>query len=93
MANKTIIKKPMITEKASLMSALGTYVFLVEKAAAAPEVKKAVEAIYKVHVVRVRMINIPGKMRRIGRNLAQVPGYRKAVVTLKKGETIDLATA
>jgi large subunit ribosomal protein L23 len=93
MANKTLVKKPIITEKASNLSSFNQYVFLVEKTATGPEVKKAIEATYKVKVATVRTLNLPSKMKRIGRNLFERPGYRKAIVTLKKGEKLDLLTA
>lgn len=93
MADKTLIKKPLITEKASNMASFNQYVFLVTAKATAPEIKKAVEATYKVKVQAVRTINLPSKMKRIGRNLFERPMIRKAVVTLKKGEKLDLLTA
>ncbi len=93
MTNKDIIIRPVITEKASNLGAVNQYVFLVKAGAPAPEVKKAVEQLYKVKVVKVHTINIPSKMKRIGRNLHERAGYRKAVVTLKKGEKLDILTA
>ena len=93
MADKTLIKKPLITEKASSLVAYNQYVFLVESHATGPEVKKAVEATYKVKVATVRTINLPRKTKRIGRNLFERPQIRKAIVTLKKGEKLDLMTA
>lgn len=93
MADKTLIKKPLITEKTSDMAAFNTYVFLVTAKATGPEVKKAVEAMYKVKVESVRTINLPSKMKRIGRNLFERAMIRKAIVTLKKGEKLDLLTS
>ena len=93
MADKTLIKKPLITEKASSLVAYNQYVFLVEPRATGPEIKKAVEATYKVKVAAVRTINLPRKTKRIGRNLFERPQIRKAIVTLKKGEKLDLMTA
>lgn len=93
MADKTLIIKPLITEKASSLGAMNQYVFLVTAGATGPEVKKAVEATYKVKVATVRTINLPSKMKRIGRNLFERPGIRKALVTLKKGEKLDILTA
>jgi len=93
MADKTLILKPMITEKATALSQLNQYVFLVAKNATVPEVKKAIELIYKVKVAKVRSINIPSKTKRIGRTIGVKSGYRKAIVTLKKGEKLDVLTA
>ncbi len=86
--NKFLIKNPIITEKATDLSALGKYIFLVEKGAAKPEIKKAVEGIYKVNVVDVQVINTRPKPRK-GRFPGEKPGYRKAIVTLKKGQKLD----
>ncbi len=93
MAQKALILKPLITEKASALAAFNQYVFLVTAKAAAPEIKKAVESIYKVKVVAVRSINVPSKVKRMGRSMGEKPGYRKAIVTIKKGEKLDVLTA
>jgi len=91
MAAPFLIKKPWVTEKAGLMSSAGKYVFMVQDDATKPEIKKAVKAIYKVDVVAVNVINRPSKKKRFGRGLkgAQQP-YRKAIVTLKEGQKIDI---
>ena len=93
MADKTLIKHPHITEKASMLAENNQYVFVVAKEATAPEVKKAITAIYKVKVDGVRMINAKSKEKRYGRAMGTKPGYRKAIVTLKKGEKLDILTA
>jgi large subunit ribosomal protein L23 len=93
MADKTLVKRPIITEKASNLGAINQYVFLVENNATGPEVKKAIEATYKVKVTAVRTINVPSRVKRVGRNIGEKPGYRKAIVTLKKGEKLDILTA
>jgi len=85
------IKKPWITEKAGIMSADGKYVFVVKNGASKPEVKKAIKAIYKVDVVSVNMVNRPAKTKRFGAGrTGGQQGFRKAIVTLKKGQKIDL---
>ena len=87
-----LIKKPWVTEKAGNLGAVRQYVFLVDGAATKPEVKKAVEALYKVNVVSVNIVNRPAKRKRfrgILRNAGD--GQRKAVVTLKDGQKIDIA--
>lgn len=88
--NKFLIQHPIISEKAIQMSSLGKYVFLVAKSANAPEVKKAVEGIYKVNVEKIHMLNTKPKRRRLGRSVGVKPGYKKAVVTLKKGQKLDI---
>lgn len=88
--NKFIIKRPLITEKATQMSNMGKYLFLVEDWATAPEVKKAIKEIYKVEVERVQTINTRPKPRRLGKSVGVKPGYKKAIVTLKAGQKLDI---
>jgi large subunit ribosomal protein L23 len=90
MAHLFVIKKPFVTEKTAAMSASGKYVFVVDGGATKPEVKKAVEAQYKVHVTKVEVINTRPKERRRGRVIGTRSGFKKAVVTLKKGEKLDI---
>jgi large subunit ribosomal protein L23 len=93
MADKTLIKHPHITEKSSMLGQDNQYVFVVAAGATAPEVKKAIVAIYKVKVAAVRMINTKPKEKRLGRSIGIKPGIRKAIVTLRKGEKLDIMTA
>jgi len=90
MANKFLVKNPLITEKATAESSLGKYTFLVDKKANKPEVKKAVEGIYKVKVTRVNIVNARPKSRRLGRTMGVKPGYKKAIVTLAAGQKLDI---
>lgn len=92
MANTSLIKKPWITEKATAVAATANqYVFLVNKDASKPEIKKAVSALYKVDVIEVNVVNRPPKRKRFGGNRKGVQeGYRKAIVTVKKGQKIDI---
>lgn len=90
MSNKFLIKNPIISEKATQLSALGKYVFLVNKNATSPEIKKALEEIYKVNVTNVSVVNVKSKQRRLGRSVGTKPGYKKAVVTLKAGQKLDV---
>ncbi len=82
--------KPWITEKAHALMALGEYIFHVSKRASKIQIKKAVEDLYKVKVTKVRMINIPAKKRIQGRIVGKKSSYRKAIITLKKGDKIEL---
>lgn len=90
MNNKFLIKNPIISERATQMSHLGKYVFLVEDGATKPEIKKALEEIYKINVEKVHVINARPKPRRSGRFEGIKPGYRKAIVTLKEGQKLDI---
>ncbi len=90
MTDAFIIKKPWITEKATSLTPHGQYVFMVKSGATKPEVKKAVKALYKVDVVAVNIMNRHPKRKRFGMKKGVQEGYRKAVVTLKDGQKIDL---
>ena len=85
-----IIKVPLITEKGSLIGEKSNQVlFKVQPDANKIEVKKAVEALFRVSVVKVRMIRYLGKVRRVGRTSGRLPQWKKAYVTLKEGDKID----
>ncbi|HOK80985.1 MAG TPA: 50S ribosomal protein L23 [bacterium] len=84
-----IIKYPLVTEKATAAEKENKYMFAVDKKARKTQIKMAIEQIYKVNVVSVAVINMPGKKRRY--RLSQEgyrPSYKKAIVTLKEGEKI-----
>lgn len=88
--NKFLIKNPIISEKATQFSHMRKYVFLVADGAAKPEIKKAVEGIYKVNVENIQVINARPKPKYAGRYVGVKPGYRKAIVTLKEGQKLDI---
>ena len=83
-----ILHRHHLSEKTNTLSATGRYVFKVAKTTNKIEVRKAVEAVYNVHVDRVNMINVQGKKRRQGRTVGRTQNWKKAVVTLKTGERI-----
>jgi len=85
-----ILKNPLITEKGTELSSLNKYVFEVSSGANRIEVKKAVEELYGVTVLKVNMMNFQGKKRRYGRNIGRTRDFRKAIVTLRQGDTIQL---
>ncbi len=90
-----ILIRPLITEKmTNLSAAQGKYGFLVNPASNKIEIAKAIEKRFNVHVVSVRTINHPGKMktqfRKSGRFSGKTAKYKKAIVSLKEGETIEL---
>lgn len=87
----TIIKYPLVTEKATALANQDKYLFVVAKNAKKTQIKMAVEHIYKVSVVSVAIMNMPGKKRRY--RLSQEgyrPSYKKAIVTLKEGDKIAI---
>lgn len=79
-----------ITEKATRMQERGTYFFKVLLSANKRDIKKAVEKMYGVHVRAVSVLNVRGKRLRVGRHEGKSPHWRKAMVTLKEGETITI---
>jgi large subunit ribosomal protein L23 len=89
----TILLQPRISEKSAKLSQSGKYVFNVKKAANKVEIKKAVEGAYKVNVVQVNIVNNKGKIRNYGRTSGKTSGFKKAVVTLKSGQKIEMAEA
>ncbi len=94
MSLKTILVKPLITEKAdNLSESKSQYSFIVNKIANKIEIRKAVEALYTVNVEAVNTMVIPGKRKtrntKKGVLQGRKPSYKKAVVTLAAGETID----
>jgi len=92
MANKLLIKNALITEKATDLIALNKYAFKVEDTATRPEIKKAIEEAYKITVTKVNILNTKSKKRRLGRTVGKKPGYKKAIVTVAKGQKIDMLT-
>jgi large subunit ribosomal protein L23 len=85
-----IIKAPLISEKGTaLAETVNQVLFKVRTDANKIEVKHAVESLFKVKVVQVRMARYLGKMRRIGKNIGRRPAWKKAYVTLKEGDKID----
>lgn len=90
MSTLSPIKKPWITEKSVDLSKNGKYVFIVERRVSKSEVKKALKKYYDVDAVGVNMVNIPGKPKRYGRVQGKTSGMRKAIVTLKSGQSLDV---
>jgi len=85
-----LIKQAWVTEKATDLSGLRKYIFIVDGKANKPETKKAIESIYAVKVESVNIINTKGKAKRLGRSLGRTSAFKKAIVTLKEGEKIDI---
>lgn len=91
MADSFLIKKPVVTERATDLNVLGQYVFMVKPHATKPEIRKAIHEIYKVDAVSVNVINRLTKRKRFGGIMrGKKDGYRKAIVTLKEGQKIDI---
>ena len=85
-----IIKAPVITEKSQLAKEAGQYTFKVDPRANKTEIKSAIEKIFKVKVTSIKTMNEKPKKRRVGRYTGLTNRYKKAIVTLAEGQTIDL---
>ena len=87
----TIIS-PNVTEKSTSLSEFNKVVFKVDKNANKKTIKKSIEKIFKVNVVKINTVNIKRKAKLVKNKKSFKPGYKKAIITLKKGQSIDLAT-
>ena len=88
-----VVRTPVITEKISRDSEkLGKYAFSVHPGANKKQIKSAVEKIFNVHVTRVNTMRNSGKWRRVRYQPGKTADWKKAIVTLKKGEKIDITT-
>lgn len=89
-----ILRRPIITEKTSFQSSkLNQYVFEVDRKATKAQIKEAVETLFDVTVLRVNVINVPAKRSRRPRSRRQLvrrAGFKKAIVNLAAGDTIDV---
>lgn len=87
-----VIRKPIITEKATMASQYGAVVFQVAMDSSKPQIKEAVEAIFNVKVKAVNTVVTKGKVKRFRGRLGQRDDKKKAYVTLEDGNTIDVTT-
>ena len=86
----SIIKAPVISEKSTFISQFSQYLFKVANDAAKPEIKQAIEAIFKVKVESVNVLNRPGKVKKFRGRIGQRQGHKRAFVKLAQGQTIDV---
>ena len=84
-----VLRRPLITEKGTLLAESGKYAFQVATSANKLQIKEAVERAFDVHVVKVNVMNMPGKQRRVGRSVGMTSEWKKAIVTLAEGERIE----
>ncbi len=85
----SIIKSPSITEKNTMLREENKYVFEVEKKANKAQIKKAVEVLFDVNVETVNTMIVKGKKKRMGRYVGYRPDWKKAIVKISEGQTID----
>ena len=86
------IISPVITEKSTNLSEQNKIVFKINRNANKKNVKKSIEKIFKVNVIKVNIINKKTRTKLTRGRKIKVTGYKKAIITLKKGQTIDLTT-
>ena len=86
------IRSPRITEKSTYLSEYNKIIFNVHKGATKKTIKKSIEKIFKVNVIKVNTVISKGKKKMIRGKITNKPSFKKAIVTLKKGQSIDLAT-
>lgn len=90
---REIIIRPVITEHSYDMMAQGVYTFEVAKSANKVEIRKAIEEIFDVHVVKVNVLNVKPKPKRVRYQLGKTRSWKKAMVSLAEGETIEVLSA
>jgi len=86
------ILSPLVTEKSTNLSELNKVVFKVNSLADKKSIKKSIEKIFKVNVIKINIINKQRRIKIARGKKAKVRGYKKAIITLKKGQNIDLTT-
>ncbi len=85
-----VLLRPLITEKSTALAGQDKYVFQVDLRANKPQIREAVELAFDVRVLNVNTMVVKGKNRRFGRNVTKQPDWKKAIVTLQPGDTIEL---
>ncbi|MDD2646625.1 MAG: 50S ribosomal protein L23 [Patescibacteria group bacterium] len=87
-----VLMKPIITEKATTLSAFNKYIFEVAPQTTKSEVYKAVKELYNFKPIDINMLKVKGKNVRYGRSTGRTKNWKKAIVTLKKGDKINFTT-
>lgn len=85
-----VIRRPIVTEKDTLLKQWNKYTFEVARDANKIQIKEAVEKAFNVKVVAVNVLTVPGKWRRRGKRRGLTPPWKKAIVTLAQGQKIEL---
>jgi len=85
-----VLRRPLITEKNTALQTQGKYAFEVAGEASKHQIEQAVEKAFKVKVTAVNVMTVAGKTRRVGRRQVLTQSWKKAIVTLKSGDKIEL---
>jgi large subunit ribosomal protein L23 len=86
-----IILSPVITEKSTNLSGLNKITFKVSKTASKTLIKKSIEKLYKVNVIKVNTLLSKDRFKTVRGKIAKKSGYKKAIITLKEGQSIDIS--
>lgn len=87
---RQIILRPIVTEKSTVLrDTCNQYIFRVLPGATKIQIASAIEELFEVRVTKVRTIRMQGKMKRLGRNIGRRPSWKKAIVTLAEGDSVD----
>jgi len=92
LTNANIIKYPLITDKATRLLENNQYSFIVDRNSDKITIKNTIEYLFDVKVTKVNSCRLPRKQKRVGKYIGWKPQYKKAIVTLAKGDVIDLFT-
>ncbi|MBI3002728.1 MAG: 50S ribosomal protein L23 [candidate division NC10 bacterium] len=84
-----IIRRALVTEKGTALKEQNKYVFEVDRRANKVQIKRAIEALFGVKVTAVHALNVAGKQKRVGRFSGRTNDWKKAIATLKEGQTIE----
>lgn len=87
-----IVKYPIITDKATRLLEKNKYSFIVDRYCTKPEIKYVIEYLFSVEVKKINTCHLPRKKKRVGKSIGWKPQYKKAIVTLAQGNTINLFT-
>lgn len=90
--NYDMLLSPIITEKSTLVAEENKIIFRVPLTATKPDIKEAVENLFKVDVTKVNTILVKGKTKRFRGKLGRRSDFKKAIVTLKDGQSVDITT-
>ena len=90
--NANIIKYPLITDKATRLLENNQYSFIVDRNSDKITIKNTIEYLFDVKVIKVNTCSLPRKKKRVGKYVGWKPQYKKAIVSLAKGDVIDLFT-
>jgi len=85
-----VIIRPLITEKATILAGDSKYAFEIDRRANKRQVRDAVQTACNVRVTKVNTMNVHGKRRRVGARMSKAPDWKKAIVTLAQGDTIQI---